>query len=365
MSLANDASMQAVLDTHQVSICGAQLIAYPNDTARIEENIGYAKWISYYLPKGVEAMEPNSNIYYPILKNADNWINVNTDYYDPKEHNFGGVLDVTFYWRDLIKGILPEGTNGIIVVFESPCNPTFTYQINGPDYQFWGTGDFHDSQFDHMEVSSPLSGLGNYSSRGSSYSGIPVNHNSCPFTIRVYPSSTLEAKFVTNSPIIFTVVAVLIFAFTSAVFIIYDWSVERRQAVVMETAVRSDALVTSLFPKTVKDRLYMNTAAEQKRSADAFTANFSKPSTQQGDFTGKTDELQEDLPIADLFQDTTVLFADLVGFTAWSSTREPTQVFSLLEALYGAFDRIAKRRGVFKVETVGDCYVAGAYNTLV
>jgi len=63
-------------------------------------------------------------------------------------------------------------------------------------------------------------------------------------------------------------------------------------------------------------------------------------------------------PIADLFTATTVLFADIAGFTAWSSTREPTQVFTLLEAVYGAFDEIAAKRGVFKVETIGDSYVA-------
>jgi class 3 adenylate cyclase len=34
------------------------------------------------------------------------------------------------------------------------------------------------------------------------------------------------------------------------------------------------------------------------------------------------------------------------------------QVFILLETLYRAFDDIAKRRRVFKVETIGDCYVA-------
>jgi class 3 adenylate cyclase len=50
---------------------------------------------------------------------------------------------------------------------------------------------------------------------------------------------------------------------------------------------------------------------------------------------------------------------DIAGFTAWSSVREPSQVFILLETLYRAFDMIAKRRRVFKVETVGDCYVAG------
>jgi class 3 adenylate cyclase len=31
-----------------------------------------------------------------------------------------------------------------------------------------------------------------------------------------------------------------------------------------------------------------------------------------------------------------------------------------LETLYSAFDAIAKRRGVFKVETIGDSYVAVA-----
>jgi class 3 adenylate cyclase len=46
------------------------------------------------------------------------------------------------------------------------------------------------------------------------------------------------------------------------------------------------------------------------------------------------------------------------GFTAWSSEREPGQVFILLESIYREFDKIAKRKKVFKVEVVGDCYVA-------
>ena len=54
------------------------------------------------------------------------------------------------------------------------------------------------------------------------------------------------------------------------------------------------------------------------------------------------------------------MFGDIVGFTAWSSVREPAQVFTLLETLFAAFDAIAVRRRIFKVETVGDCYVAVA-----
>jgi len=58
-------------------------------------------------------------------------------------------------------------------------------------------------------------------------------------------------------------------------------------------------------------------------------------------------------PIADFFPDCTVFFADIAGFTAWSSTREPAQVFMLLQTVYQNFDLIAKKHKVFKVETIG------------
>lgn len=61
----------------------------------------------------------------------------------------------------------------------------------------------------------------------------------------------------------------------------------------------------------------------------------------------------EDEPIADFFEDATVVFIDLAGFTAWSSERDPPQVFRLLEAIYSAFDELAARLKVFKVETIG------------
>ncbi len=55
-----------------------------------------------------------------------------------------------------------------------------------------------------------------------------------------------------------------------------------------------------------------------------------------------------------------MIFADISGFTAWSSEREPAQVFQLSKTVYQAFDKIAAQFGVFKIETIGDCYVAVA-----
>ena len=40
-----------------------------------------------------------------------------------------------------------------------------------------------------------------------------------------------------------------------------------------------------------------------------------------------------------------------------ASTRPPDEVFHLLQTLYQAFDALAKKYQVFKVETIGDSYV--------
>jgi Adenylate and Guanylate cyclase catalytic domain len=99
----------------------------------------------------------------------------------------------------------------------------------------------------------------------------------------------------------------------------------------------------------VRDRLF---------DQDKFNEKMANTTTQGPNKTLGTILVRSSKPIADLFTSATVLFADFVGFTSWCSVREPSQVFILLETVYDAFDTIAKRRGVFKVETIGDCYVA-------
>jgi len=62
--------------------------------------------------------------------------------------------------------------------------------------------------------------------------------------------------------------------------------------------------------------------------------------------------------LPDLYLRTSILYADIAGFAAWASVRDPQQVFRFLESIYGAFDNIGEKRNVFKVETIGDTYVA-------
>ena len=54
----------------------------------------------------------------------------------------------------------------------------------------------------------------------------------------------------------------------------------------------------------------------------------------------------------------TVLFADLVGFTPWASTRSAEEVVAVLDQIFTAFDELCDRHGVEKIKTIGDAYMA-------
>ena len=65
-------------------------------------------------------------------------------------------------------------------------------------------------------------------------------------------------------------------------------------------------------------------------------------------------------PIADEYPSATVLFADLVNFTAFAERTRPAEVILVLSDLFNAFDVLAHRFGVEKVKTIGDAYMAVA-----
>lgn len=68
--------------------------------------------------------------------------------------------------------------------------------------------------------------------------------------------------------------------------------------------------------------------------------------------------LKEDIPVVDELFDVTMLYTDIVQFTAFSQAQSsPKNVVRMLIELFKRFDDAVIRNDVYKVHTIGDCYV--------
>eukprot|EP00522_Entomoneis_paludosa_P017187 CAMPEP_0172444826 /NCGR_PEP_ID=MMETSP1065-20121228/4825_1 /TAXON_ID=265537 /ORGANISM="Amphiprora paludosa, Strain CCMP125" /LENGTH=1178 /DNA_ID=CAMNT_0013195527 /DNA_START=75 /DNA_END=3611 /DNA_ORIENTATION=+ len=307
----------------------------------------------YFANLGDTLDSPYSFVLSPIFKD----FNENAD--------IVGLYYIVVPWDIYFRDILPLGVGDIEVVVSDSCDGVVTYAINGPNSWLKSRGDTHNSGFDNLRVTGSIDIEGQDAD----------NEELCHYTLQVYPTKSMKSDYESQDPLIFAIVVAFIFVFTTMVFLVYDWAVQRRQWMIIRAARKTQAIVSSLFPKNVQDRIMKDVDEEVQREANApFASRGNRTKDQLQNFLKgkegeKSDEGDEDVgaigpkrskPIADLFPEATIIFADIVGFTAWSSTREPSQVFQLLETIYHVFDEIANRRRVFKVETVGDCYVAVA-----
>ncbi|GKY96214.1 hypothetical protein MPSEU_000581300 [Mayamaea pseudoterrestris] len=259
------------------------------------------------------------------------------------------LMSALIRWESYFVNVLPQQIRGINMVLESTCSAVdgdiYTFKITGTEPDPVGLGDLHETKFDHYARMATMADVSSVDD--GSPTGIPLNQDECTFKMTSYPSQVMLDDYRTSLPALITFAVAMVFAFTFIMFVVYDRLVERRQNLVLQRAEQTTAIVQSLFPKSVADKLM-----QQSPDSDILSSKNQKLNKfLGGDEQGKS-------CIADLFPECTVLFADISGFTAWSSTRDPSQVFQLLEAIYNSFDDIAKSRKVFKVETIGDCYVA-------
>ncbi|KAL3826798.1 hypothetical protein ACHAXA_000624 [Cyclostephanos tholiformis] len=318
-----------------------------------------------------------------------------------------GSVSLVFYWESFLASILPGYIKGMVCVLSASTNQTYSYTISGDVVKLMGEGDLHDPNYDEYEevVEAKLlldgeDGAGKF----------------ITYTLSMYPSEEFEAQYSSNKPAVYAVGAVLIFLFTAGLFLLYDYLVEDRQKKMSHLATQRGNIVNAMFPAAFRDRLYktqgnasvrrqsslvdgrrseregssndvdteshteshnegvssvlsMNTtktvggAAILRRSSAGAKFRLKHIEKVMKGFAGTNhfdpgQGVLDDEPIAELFHNTSIMFSDIVGFTKWSSERSPNEVFKLLEQIFWEFDEIAANLNVFKLGTIGDCYIA-------
>ena len=297
-----------------------------------------------------------------------------------------------------------------------------TYEIRGSQISFIGEGDHHDKKYDDKVYKFKVRSQSEESTSSTVYLLYPTDEFF--ITTKILnaradsPMISLSERYPAIEAIWSASLVASVFAVILILFVCYDNSVEDRQRKLLRQAERTDAIVGSMFPANIQGRLMMidddtiesSKRGHQRKLADRKETEYplgfessthtsptqtdgtrsslqltntsfhqrlgrkhghgnwnrfhSQPSTPQSTNDMKADEsilrFGNTKPMADFYPNTTILMCDIAGFTAWSSARAPADVFRLLETIYGAFDDIARSEKVFKVETVGDCYVACA-----
>jgi hypothetical protein len=276
--------------------------------------------------------DPLTSLSYPVFdKFGDN-------------QRVAGAIYTTMYWRFFFTDILPENIYGVECVIENSFGQQATYRIDGRKAIFLGMGDLHASKYDSLEreldVESSIEDFFGPATR--SFSSVDLQSDFINYQLRIYPTEDFRSIYVTDSARDEALAIGSVFCLAAVIFLLYDYCVRRRQRIVLDRAVKSTSVVSSLFPENVRDRILNEDENEKKDIAKRMAFRQSAHNTAAQSVSGP--------PIADKFPDATVFFGDLAGFTKWSSTREPEQVFQLLEALFKQFDALALRRGVFKVE---------------
>jgi hypothetical protein len=329
--------------------------------------------------------EPNSHILYPLTDGIGRSV---------------GVLSNSFSWSSVLNNSLAIDDGEYIVEIDSACTQRLSFRVVGPEVEFLGPGLLHDPKYNSFQYTYDPSTSLRGRAKGPMLMGLL--EKKCPYRVHVYATSSTDDVSTSNDAIYYTLGITLAFLIVTAVFCCFVIVIERRQKRVIRSADEARAIVSSLYPSQVRGRLMAHQRdndaqasvkklfkfrkwpkkTSKKHLKEKKLVQFSEDSFgDDSDLHGSSTEfgngdtlkprrrsrlktyldesttferLNDDTsskPIADSFPSATILFADLVGFTSWCSLREPEKVFVLLEGIFVAFDKIAKDRKVFKIET--------------
>jgi hypothetical protein len=204
----------------------------------------------------------------------------------------GFIFAVTYMSRLLDRHTTTE-YDGLVVVLSNTCNngttstPISTFEYQNAKAVYLGAGDLHNPAWDQWKRSGPIQF---YFDINADKIPVDVSNDVCLHYIDIYPSNEFQEQYVTNKPQMYTFVVLLAFMLTAALLALYENKANKRQEKTMKSALHSTALVSSLFPEQVRDRLLNDAEAEEQRAEggrhkkNSACVNKNHPSTSNGGF---------------------------------------------------------------------------------
>ena len=153
--------------------------------------------------------------------------------------------------------------------------------------------------------------------------------------------------------------AVIVVGFVVAAVLYPGWGSPLVDAFIFGAAVIGTLLALRLLEQSRRRVFYQDIVITrqadalrlEKDRADALLLNVLPESISSRLLAGER-------TIADAYPAVTVLFADIVGFTALSARLPADEVVGILGRLFERFDELAAARGLEKIKTIGDAYMA-------
>jgi hypothetical protein len=168
----------------------------------------------------------------------------------------------------------------------------------------------HDTRYNHMEIVIPF-----YDDEADDQGDIDQVEGHCVYDLHIYPTMGFAKQYNSSNPLKATTILAFAFAFMITAFLMFDTFVVRRNRKLLIAMTRTNAIVSSLFPSTVRDRIFAQAkheseekkALNEKSRLKTFLSDGNHKDNEMGD--GNDEYMYKTKPIADLFPETTILFA--------------------------------------------------------
>jgi len=131
----------------------------------------------------------------------------------------------------------------------------------------------------------------------------------------------IQPRWLVNAGFVITTISACVMVFATVWYAMRE--VSRAEAAMEFEYLRSEALLANILPASIAARL-----KDPARGV-----------------------------IADRYDDASILFADIAGFTQRASLIPPAELVRFLDRLYTTFDRLVDKHGLEKIKTTGDSYM--------